>query len=462
MTVSLGLALFLLAASPAAMRFRYGRDWLLRPYGLFVLAGVTYHGLAELAIIASSADELVRSRPPAEYVGQGALVAGAALLASTIGYMLLSPRRPRADVDVEQLREAFDWRIGAAFTAPLLVTTVAGEGFNSGQMLDGAGASVTGFAYQFFVTAILLTSFSLLLRWPERFVAIVAGQSLLMAIAGQRLEVLVAAVVLWFLASRVGLGPSRKQIVVTVAIAGLLAMAIGSVRASAGRELFYTDSGAQARAAALISGILNPQANAVNGGSAIAEASLRLDSNSWSGQVAQAFAEGKEPLGPDALVTMVAASVPSILYPSKVQDLTLLDRSPELNAIVSLGLPRIDFLPGHTTFFYPQLGLAGLLVFSLIFGAVLGWLDDFCLRRQTMLRLVGLLLLVQAALLFERGIPFYLVVGRAFIVIVLLLAGWRWLRGLLPPLNRDAQRASSAEKWSVDQPLSEVGVLPLK
>ena len=441
MTVTLWLALLLIAASPAILRLRYGRDWLMRPFSLFILAGCVYHGLSEVVIRLTGAQDLAPWRPPIAYADEGALIAGAAMLALTIGYLMLAPRlelgfRP----DLEALKRAFDWRVLTVALLPLLVATVTGHGYSSGQALQGGGATQQGFAFQFFVPVVVLTAFAVLLRAPRWFLLIVVVQSVLMALAGQRLEIIIAGITLWLLARRVGLGPSRRKVLVGVALAGVLVYAIGSSRAAMGREVFHSDSGLGARLQAVKEGLLHPHQDSVNGGGTLAEAGLRLDSNAWTGNVAFAFTRGAQPMGRSAITDAVLSELPSVLYPQKLNALTLDQRSPETAAIDRFGIPNIDYLPGDATYFYPALGLGGLLVFSLAVGVLLGLLDTAALRRPTVARIVLLATLAEAALFFERGLPFYLEAGRGAVVILLGVVVWGRIRQAFVIRSRRSDR----------------------
>lgn len=422
MTATFVVALALLLASPWAMRLRYGRDWLLRPYGLLVAAAVVYHGISETVIRATGAADYAPWRAASQAVDHGMLVAAAGLLAMTLGYVALCPPASVSTAgDLSQLRAAFDWRITGAAAVPLFLATVAGRGYASGNALEGEGVGELGLAVQFFLPLVVLTAFGLLLRWPRAWLWVILGQSVVLAAAGQRLELFVAAVALVVLGARVGIRPSGRQLVTAALVAGLLALAISSIRADAGRGVFQSESGADERLAALWEGLAAPEVESVHGGSALEEAALRLDSNAWAGAVMAGMDEVGA-VGPRPVVGAVLTSVPSALYPDKLTDLSLLDRSPELAQITGLRLVVMDYLPGHVTTFLGALGPWLMLLFNLGVGGVLGLLDRACTASSTPWRLVGTLLLVEAAMFFERGIDFYLVAGRAFLV--LAAAAW--------------------------------------
>ncbi|WP_345462694.1 hypothetical protein [Nocardioides marinquilinus] len=396
----------------------------MRPVSWLALTAVGYQGVSEVVIRLTDADQLVAYRPSRAAVDNGMVVAGLALLALTIGYLVAHPPAPvEVDVDTGDLARALDWRIFAVLTVPLVLTTASGRGYSSGQPLDTQGAiDAGGLGSQFFVPMVILTAFAYLLRHPRQYAFVLVAQSIGLAVAGQRLEVLVAAAALTALAMRVGLRPGRRQLVVTVAVALAAVVAINSVRTTAGREVFQSDSGFAARFDALREGLTNPTATSDLGPGALAEAALRLDSASWTGAVYEALHEpGVKPAGAHLIRGAVLTSVPSVLFPSKTTVLTELDRSPEAATIVALRMERVDYLPGHLTLFYGALGLWGLLLFNLLVGMALGLLERAALRRASPVAIVGLLTLLQSALFYERGIDYYLLAGRSFFVLAVLV-----------------------------------------
>lgn len=437
MTTVFLLALLILLLCISLLRGVYGSAWLVRPFSLLVCAGFVYHGVSEVLIRLSGAEGLAWYRASQTEIDRGALIAAVGLLTMTLTYVIVS--KPRSLVEgggLEEIRHQFDWRWMAVPGVILLAFTFAGKGYASGTPLGGQGLTTQGFATQFLVPVVALASFGFIVRYPTRFVIIAGIQSILLALAGQRLEVLVAGVALWLLSKRVGLHLSRRQIATMVLLSAVLLVGISSVRASVGRDIFYSNSGGLARVQALWGGLTNPEIQSVAGGGVVAETALRLDSNTWSGAIANSFDSGSSAVGLRPLEMTLLTSVPSFVFKDKVTRLDRLDRNAELAQIEHLGLARIDYLPGHVTYFLGALGVQGNLLFSALLGAVLGVLDKAALRSLEPLRVLAWMLLAQAALMFERGPTYYLLQLRAYIVLGVLVYATLLAKRYAPRWNR--------------------------
>lgn len=434
LSVYLTLALVMMGASLTSLRLRLGRQWLLRPFSLLMLAATLYHGVSELVIRAFGGSDLAIQRPGNEFTDIGALVAASTMLVMTLAYLAVHPpRRVETNVDRDQLARIFDWRLTGLLTIPLFIATVQGHGYITGNPLNGEGIGITGLSMQFFLPMVVVTAFGILLRHPRWWPQVVGGQCVAVALAGQRLEVFIAAVLLAVLAARVGIRPTRRQVLVTGAVAGLLAVGVGSVRATQGRTEFYSDTGSVARLQAIAAGVANPTYQGIQSSNMLTDAALRLDSNAWAGQVSQSLAQGKKPIGYEPLYTSALGLIPSVLYPSKLVALTVYQISPELWISSSLDMPLVDYLPGDVTTFYGALSVSEQLIFGLLVGLVLGLVELRSLRDVRPGAVVLYLILVESALFFERGLPFYLYSGRTFLV----MAGVLWLWAKLRPATRE-------------------------
>jgi hypothetical protein len=420
-------SLLLLALCPAFLRTRYGRGWTARPFSLLVLMALAYHGVGEVLIRATDSGRYsVWRQVPQEYIDQGMFVAAASLLAMTVAYCITAaPLAEDLPLDLDRLRRVFDWRLTGLLALPLLAATVRGAGFASASAERSASI---GFSTQFLTPLVVLTSFGLLLRRPQWFGPIVAVQCLALAVAGQRLEVVVAAAMLWLLAHRVNLAPTRRQLVAVTAVVFLLGFAITSVRSSQGRAVFNDNTGPTARVSALAGGITHPSYESSFGAGPVGDIALRVDCNAWAGQVMRALDEGHPPIGWTPLLNATLTPIPSALWPEKLTTLTLNQRSTKGETASELGLPRQDVLPGHLTLFLGDLGPWMLIMFNALAGLVLGVADRWALRRVDVLPLLGVMLLGQGALFYERGLPSYLIAGRSLVALGLVLAAWAFLR----------------------------------
>lgn len=466
MTALFLISLVIIALSPVVMRVRYGKQWMVRPYGTFVIMAVIYHGFSEILIRWTNAAPLAVYRVAQTYVDNGMFVASLSLLAMTVGYCIVSTPFPIArTAEVDDLKRAFDWRIFAVLTAPLFLATVHGKGYASGAALTGQGVNQEGLAIQFFVPMIALTTFSFILRNPKRWIPAIFVQSVLMAAAGQRLEILVAAITVTALAGRLQMKPSKKQVTVIAAIGLLGLLAISASRAQEGRGVFQTNTGFGARVTALIDGLAHPTVQSVHGGSPLAELGLRLDSNSFSGGIMKAFeVDDHAPLGWEGPKSSVITMLPSFLDPTKVQDLQAIYYTPKNQARVQLGVYAVDYLEGAVDTYLGNFGPALNIAFDLFVGVALGLLDVVVCRRVTTWRLVGYLLVLQSALFFERGIDQYLVTLRAFIVFAAALWLFSAVSRVLDPdekwaatrsfhqLAYPGSRMSRGEELPVEEP----------
>lgn len=421
MTSTFVLAGIIILSCLLLLRVRYGSRWLMRPFTIFALAAMLYHFGAEVLVRVTGAESPGSGRPALMWLDQGVLVAATTLAVMTVGYVVFGPRKRAAgSVDRNALAQVIDWRVLGVLTVPLLIATTQGRGYITGKPLEGEGVGITGFSAQFFVPLVILTSFGYLLRHPARWLPVVAVQSGLLALAGQRLEVFVGAATLTALAAWVGIVPRVRHIVAVLVLAGVLALGVTSAREGGGRDTFYSDSGVMARLSAIFEGASS--IDAVSSASTlVGDAGLRLNSNAWTGGVEQALAQGAAPIGYRPILTSALGVVPSALYPTKLTDLSLQERSVEVWTFTALGMPDVDYLPGHLTFYLGAFGWVGLLAFMGALGAFMGVLEAWVMRSTGYMSALVYSLLIQAALFFEKGLNFYLMSLRTFLVVAVVL-----------------------------------------
>lgn len=201
------------------LRHRVGRGWWCRPGSIIVLASVIYNGVSPVLLAFPSIRALDTYRIGIEqsYVDEATLIMAAGMLAFTLAYLATHPERiaPKADrEDMRQAMRVLDWRVFACALVPLAVLTYKGKGFNNAGPVIGAGASLTtSLSATFFVVLMVLTAFSVLLRFGTRwFFPVLVAQSLLLASAGERTPIFVDAVALLVLMTRTGNRPSVNQV----------------------------------------------------------------------------------------------------------------------------------------------------------------------------------------------------------------------------------------------------------
>lgn len=442
MTVTLCLALLILGVSALLMRLRYGEQWVLRPFSMLVLAALLYHGASEVAMRFSGTAVLGAGRPVERWADEGALVAAITLLVMTIGYLVAHPARHiPTDADHSELARIFDWRLTGVLVLPLVVATVQGQGYITGNPLNGEGLGVTGFSMQFLIPVVVLTSFGLILKYPRWWLGVMLGQATVIALAGQRLEIVITAIMLAILAARVGIRPDRKQVVLAAVIVCIALIGVTSVRSVIGRDIFYGSSGAVLRLMALAQGVASPTYEGVATQNPVLDAAVRLDSNAWTGQVAQALDRGRPPVGIDPIFSSVVAMVPTVLFPAKLVSMSVYQRSPEMWITDALGMPVVDYLPAHVTYFYGALNLWQLLVFGFFVGLALGRLEYLAMRSVRPVAILGYVILLESALFFERGLPFYIYTARSFAVLAVVI--WLWAK--LGPAGVAERKSRSRE-----------------
>ena len=146
----------------------------------------------------------------------------------------------------------------------------------------------------------------------------------------------------------------------------------------------------------------------------------RIDSNSFLGAVQDSFAAGADRLNVSMIPTSLTRAIPSIFLPGKL-DGPVETRDPETAAIVYLGIPARDYLPGVFGLYLPNTGVVGLPVFAMTFGLIFGFAERFSLARVTPSRLVLLALLVQGAMFYEAGLPVFMVILRGALPLIIFV-----------------------------------------
>ncbi|OYO09123.1 hypothetical protein CGZ98_15265 [Enemella evansiae] len=418
MTLTLVLALALQALTIYLLRRFLGRNWLTHPFALMLLAATVYHGFGELLMLtpgALAANPYRMMLTPDE-VHRGALVISGGMLATTAGYLWAVRRRGLVTTDRSQEGAAMaplDWRILVLCLIPLAAATYSGEGFTTAEVLDSRNqSSIQVLAMSLFVMLMTLTTFSVIWRFGSRsFVPVMAANVLLLAAAGQRLEIAVSAITVWAMLGFMRRLPRARDLIILVVIGAACAFAITSVRSAQGREIFNTDSGLESRVSAIVNAFGSTAADTVSGGDLITQTAVRLDSNEWAGHVVLALSQGTEPMGLTAVVRSMSQAVPSFLNPSKNSgDVT--DRSSEAAQIWYYGMPDNDHLPGH---FGLWLGLTGIALYFPVmgfFGYLYGRLERWIFARVSTARLLTLILLLIGSLFVERGIPSLIIMLR--------------------------------------------------
>ena len=435
MTADLLVAVIIQVAAAVILRLRLGRSWLAHPFTLLIVMAIIYHGLSALLLAIPDIDEgnIYRGFISPTALDDAALLAAAAILAGVVGYLVTRPRSLPSANDHERalVVRVLNWRWTLILCVPLVLASVSGQGKFAGKPLDASQDSwLTLMAVQFLMVLLVVTSFSIVTeRGSAWFLPALTLQTAALALAGQRLELLAAAAMLWVLLRRVEKQPPTRQLVGGLAVASLLVLGIPSTRADVGRQLFYTNTSAADRLSSMgeamiqgLSGSSGSPSSAADPthGSLLSQFANRIDSNSFLGAVQDSFAAGADRLNVSMIPTSLTRAIPSIFLPGKL-DGPVETRDPETAAIVYLGIPARDYLPGVFGLYLPNTGVVGLPVFAMTFGLIFGFAERFSLARVTPSRLVLLALLVQGAMFYEAGLPVFMVILRGALPLIIFV-----------------------------------------
>jgi hypothetical protein len=438
MTITFLAALLAQFVMIVILRHRLGRHWLRRPVTVFVLASVVYLGVAPalLAIPAVGAADSFRRGIQRGYIDSADLIMSAAMLALTLAYLLTHPERTITSGrrwPTGAAVSGLDWRWLAVACVPLTLLTAAGRGYNDGQASGQGTALSTNLAAAFFVIAVVIAAAGFLLRHGTRwFLPVLAVQSGMLAVAGERTPVIMDALALIVVLLFVGVRIPKAQL----ACAALLTVAvIASISGSRlqGREIYYTNSGISARVGALAAGLSAVGGSQAGAGSPglPAQFATRMSSVDYGGAILQAIGEGQPRLDAAGVPESLLLPVPSFLWPAKLGRSAAL--SPAQAQIDAFGLQNINFIPGAPGLYLGFLSPAWLVMLFAALGAAFGWFERWLLRERTPARMVLLAGAVVAALDYEAGLPSMLVQMRSAGVLALAVCGIAALRAFPQP-----------------------------
>ncbi|MDO9556273.1 MAG: hypothetical protein Q7J82_01650 [Coriobacteriia bacterium] len=399
--------------------------WLYRPFPLMIIVAVVYHGLNELLLLIPGADmgNMYRAGLDLSDVYLGAFVVSGGILIASLAYLVaLGHDGRRAHPDISGLQAAMrplDWRLLLAVTIPLAVVTFSGRGYGGGVILDSRNMSFLEIiASALFLVLVILTTFAFVMKHGRRsFIPAVAVQSVIVAACGQRLEVLLATVVICMMVTAFTVAPTKRQLITVFLISSLLVVSITSVRAESDRVLFNSDTGLFQRVAGMgtaLFDVTTVEGRAERG--MLAQVTERFDANEWAGAVMHGL-DTQEPMGGlGGVFTSLGLAVPTIINHSKLESgLSVLNN--KWAQVYYFHLVPVDHLPGH---FGLWLGLVGPWIYLPlmgVFGFAFAKLEKWTLRKASAARIILFVLLAVGALFYERGIPSMFVVLRYGIVL---------------------------------------------
>lgn len=443
-------AILLQTGSLILLRAMLGKSiWLSRPFTIMLIFAFVYHGVSELLLLIPDVGSINMYRTSQSNLDYhlGSLIIGSAMFVATSGYLLALGKIQKRNVSTQDLALAIrvlDWRLLVIALVPLAVYTYSGQGFSSGKILDSSSMSFLEILASSFFTALLtLLSFVVIAKFGVGAVlpALVI-QSILIAAAGQRLQVLIAAIVVLMMSKLIGVQVSRKTTIALTLVAVILLFGITSVRENSGRDIFYSDSGIWQRINAIVSSTMSMNSNSDGSNRPLlAQFAERIDSNEWAAGIAAGMSE-RQPPGLAGVLESTGQLVPAILNPDK-RNMSLLAISPEQFQINYYRTMQADHLPGH---FGMWLGISGIywyfpLMFA--FGFSFGLLEKWIFHRITAARLIWLVLLSIGAFTYEGG----LVVLGIWLRYGLILGPAAWLlqRIITPEKNNQTISFNNVE-----------------
>lgn len=390
-----------------------------------VIVAVFYHGLAEVFRMLPDAAvaNMYRGAISDEQAHFGAFIVSIGIFLATIAYLVgLGHSGRHAKTDASRIKAAMrplDWRILTAVLIPLAVTTYSGQGYSSGVAMNAQEQPlIQVIASGLFVVCVVLTTFSIIVKFGRRmFVPAIAAQAIIMAACGQRLEILLSAIVVLMLLNMVDMGPSMKQIVAVLAIGAFLVMSLTALRVT-GRDVFYSNSSLEERITAVGTAMFNPppKTGSIYQRPMLAQLTERLDGNEFPAAVMTAL-DTRDPMGGIGEVwNSMSIAVPSFLNPDKHSG-DLGSRSSKAAQVEYFNLLRVDHLTGHFTLW---LGLVGPWLHFVImagFGFIFARFEKWTMSKATAARLVLFTLLAIGAMFYERGIPSIMIFLRYGLVL---------------------------------------------
>jgi hypothetical protein len=423
MSATLIAALVIQLVAVCLLRARLGRHWLGRPFTIFVLMAVVFHGISELLIHTPAARGYAHSPRwsiEQSYIDDAAFMVSAGLLTAVLTYVIFVRPIESGTPEIATIRSALqplDWRITGLAAVPLLVATVHGRGYGSWRPDSGAPATVVmQLSNTFLVILVVLTAFSFVLNNGVRWLMpALAAQSLTLAVAGQRLELFVGAATLLVLLYQMEIRLSRRAVLLALSVATIASLGITSARESVGREYFRDDSGLLGRSIAIANGIVSPP----DLSGLWSEVAFRFDANVFAGQIDRSVQSGAAPLGVSSILDSLLISVPSALYADKLQDSRA--RSLEHQLITELNVVPIDYAPGSIGPYLGTVGRRGLLVLMLLVGLGFALSENWLLRRVTLSRVLILASMLQGVLFFAKGLAGMAVFLRTGLFLVMFI-----------------------------------------
>ena len=299
MTLALTAGWVAQATALGVVYTRLKRDWYRHLGAIFLLLAVTFHGLGEALYRLFPEQNTYRLNVAQPDQINFFLAISAAILVLAVAYVIsLGKQAETHDLDLDELRHYFDWRVMALLTAPLVAFTFAGTGRIAFDQNNAQQQTLnSGLTGQFLLIGLTFTAVAVVLRFgPRLLIPALLVQTLILASIGQRTGVVVGVAMLLYAMARIGVRLSRRTGVIIGVLAMLMLLIITASRETTGREAFEAGEAAGGRFSSLAAGAGNIFSEDTRNGLELT-ASYRLDGNAFpSLQLAQ-INNGRQGMG---------------------------------------------------------------------------------------------------------------------------------------------------------------------
>lgn len=429
---AIAIGLLIQATALVVLFGRLGRSWLTHAGAVFIVLAVAYHGLNEVLLWMFPNQDSYRFILQPSDIDAFIIWISFAILFLTVVYVFalgsaIAPKTAPTDV----IRRVFDWRLMGLFAAPLLALTIAGNGFNVSAGLTADTTPIgtaAGLASQFLLLSLVLASFGFVVRFGQGWLLpVLVVQSTAVALIGQRLEILICAILLLYALALIGMKLRRRQLVFGFTAFAVVGLVVTSARAAQGHQFVSTASSGDLRLDYLAAGVTNLGSPSFWNELSF-DAGHRLDGNSFGAFELVSLDLGYPPLGAAPLVNDFLSTVPSFINPVKVYA-PLAMRSDKEYAEVYLRIPLPYVAPGlHEDILPTQLGGTmglwgpwGMLLIAVVLGIGFGRADRWLLKQRTPSRLVIGLGLMLCVLYYERSWNEYPFTFRGIAVMLVIV-----------------------------------------
>lgn len=455
MTVDTLLGILIQFCALLLLFAKLGKSWRHNIGAIFIVVAVAYHGLGEILIALSPGYDPYRPLVNPNDVSQFVLLISVAILLFTIAYASVVGKRwepPADELGAALTVRFFDWKLMAVVTLPLLLLTLGGQGYGSNGAGVGAVSATLGLTQQFFILAIVLTGFGIVMRFGSKWaVWAIVLQSVALALVGERLAIAIGAIMLVYLLSQFGVRLRRLTAIMGLVVLLLFGLAITAARGAEGR--FGTTATSSVRLTFVTTGLKNLFASTTRQELAFT-IGYRLDGNSYGGMEQEALQGGSSPVGVTPIKNDFLDAIPSFLNPNK--DLGNVGNRVEKNYVEEhLPIPELqigttgtylDILPTQLGGLLGEFGMWGMFFGAVLLGFGFAALDRWLRRGLGPSRVLITLGFLYCVLDYEGSWDTYTTTARGVLLLVFLIGGIQLARWLVRSKGGPAAIPQLAER----------------